>query len=123
MRLALAACLLVCAPALADTLDVPGDWPTIQAAFDHVNTGDTVLVQPGTYHEALFWPPKSFTLESAGGAAVTIVDASGLNLWTLRISQSSISALVRGFTLTGGNAGGGGGVNADGIVQHVTLEE
>ena len=37
------------APVGADTLHVPGDHPTIQAAMDAAQAGDTVLVADGVY--------------------------------------------------------------------------
>ena len=36
----------------ADTLNVPGDYPTIESAVIAANNGDTVLIAAGTYYES-----------------------------------------------------------------------
>ena len=38
------------------TLNVPEDYTSIQSALNAAGTGDTVLVQPGTYTENIIWP-------------------------------------------------------------------
>jgi hypothetical protein len=88
--------------ARADTLDVPGQYPTIQAAIAAAHAGDTIVVQPGTYPEALVLPAFSFSLLAPGGADVTVIDASGAEASVIR-SFGSGTHLVEGFTLTGGH--------------------
>ncbi len=52
------ACIAVhYAAATATVRRVPTDYPTIQAALNCIESGDTVLATPGTYHEALTTPP------------------------------------------------------------------
>ncbi|MGZ4128996.1 MAG: right-handed parallel beta-helix repeat-containing protein [Actinomycetota bacterium] len=55
--LAVAAVVLACLPAPAAsgprTLNVPGDFATIQAAVNAAHPGDTVLIAPGRYREAV----------------------------------------------------------------------
>ena len=49
------------------TLHVPSQYPTIQEALNAAQAGDTVLVQPGTYYENIFWPNiNGIKLISAG---------------------------------------------------------
>jgi hypothetical protein len=73
-------------PAAAATLRVPQDHATIQAAVDAAGSGDTVLVNPGTYRERIHLK-EGLTLRSAGDdakgklglkrAEATIIDGGG----------------------------------------------
>jgi Ca2+-binding RTX toxin-like protein len=64
-------------PASAATLNVPGTFPTIQAALDAATPGDTIVVQSGAYHENLNFHGKNVTLSSATGPASTSVAPPG----------------------------------------------
>ena len=72
---------LFCTSALAqNTLRVPADQPTIQAAINAATNGDTVLVSPGTYYENINFNGKAITVVSAqrrGVAGASIIDAQG----------------------------------------------
>ena len=67
--------------ALAATIHVPADWPTIQAAInvavggDEIIAGDENIVAPGTYFENINFLGKAITLRSSDGPLMTIIDA------------------------------------------------
>src|SRR5437870_4656137 len=84
MRIALLAIVSVlvashAAPAAAHVIKVgPGD--SIQAAVDLASPGDTVMVQPGTYHETGQPCPSD-----ASAVCAVVVDKDGISL----VGQSS----------------------------------
>src|SRR5215469_3743701 len=49
------------------TINVPAGQPTIQAAINAANNGETVLVAPGTYLENVNFGGKAITVASSGG--------------------------------------------------------
>ena len=86
------------------TIDVPGDFKTIQAAIDSVPVGvaRTILVAPGTYAPFSF-DGKPITVESTDGAANTTISASGLGTSAVIFGAgSSIETTLRGFTVLPG---------------------
>jgi hypothetical protein len=108
--------LLLAVPALAATLRVPTDYPTIQAAINAVVSGaapdgSTVEVQPGTYREApmIAGSGKSITVRGVSGSGSTFVDASLAGLPALRLYVASGSVRIEGLTFRGGVGGPGTG--------------
>ena len=53
--------------AVAGTIHVPSDQPTIQDAIDAAMDGDTVLVAPGTYFENIDFLGKAIVVTSEAG--------------------------------------------------------
>lgn len=86
----------------AATISVPGDYPTISEAVTNAGDGDTVLVAPGVYTENIN-VTKAIVLLSAGGAAVTTIDGTGLDSGVLVDFNADIEVrpVLDGFTLTG----------------------
>jgi hypothetical protein len=59
-------------PLRSATINVPGDYATIQLAVNNANPGDTIAVAPGTYTETVTIPAGSnLTLKGAGRDVVT----------------------------------------------------
>jgi parallel beta-helix repeat protein len=79
------------------TITVPDDYPSIQAAINASNPGDTVLVRNGTYHE-LVVVNKTITLAGESRQS-TIIDANGsgpldVALYVYTVSNATIENLT-----------------------------
>lgn len=83
--------------ASATTLNVPWDYPTIQAAIDAATPLDTIAVAAGVFTEDINFNGHSNLLYSMGGASSTTI------VGTITINNGeSANAIVRGFTVDGG---------------------
>lgn len=99
--------LAVAPAARADTLRVPQDHKTVQAALDAARPGDTVLVAAGTYRERVK-VPAGVTLRSAGTndkgkvglkrAEATVLDGGGAG--KVPGVELAEGAALDGFTVT-----------------------
>lgn len=96
-------CLLSLAPLMKyrisvkanpDLIYVPMDYPTIQQAVNHANSGDTILVQNGTYYEHVLIN-KSLSLVGED-RDLTVVDGNGTGNV---ISINANNVTVEGFTV------------------------
>ena len=87
-----------------DFIDDPANhkWNTIQEGVDDANDGDTIIVYPSTYTENVD-VGKSVTIESEGGAEVTIVQAADSNNSVFRVSADDVT--ISGFTVKGAGFG------------------
>jgi len=101
--------------ATAATVNVPGDFATIQACIDAAVSGvDECVVAPGTYHETIDFFGKAITLRSSGGADVTTIDATGIGGSVVTCaSGEGPGTVLDGFTITGGTGATGGGMHND----------
>lgn len=89
----------------AATLNVPGTYPTIQAALNSALAGDDILVQPGTYMENITWPTtQNLRLISAGDATNTFIDGNNTGrVITFPTGQNyNNSTIIDGFCIQNG---------------------
>jgi hypothetical protein len=87
-------------------VDGTGDAPTVQAGIDSAAAGDTVLVFPGTYNEAIDFLGKAIVVKSASGPEATILDGTGMGdcVVTFRSGEGQGSVLEE-LRITGGICG------------------
>ncbi len=92
--------------------DGPADFTLIQPAIDSAQSGDTILVMPGTYHENILMPCKSVTLKSNAPQSPELFVIDGMDSGTVIsfINTGQMGIIVEGFTIVNGNADRGGGV-------------
>lgn len=102
-------CLLLTIPCSAATIVVDpngsADYTTIQAAINASWDGDTVIVRPSTYNEAIKFNGRRITLTSKnpddeGIVSSTIITSSPGPVVTFDFSEGLIS-FITGFTITG----------------------
>jgi len=135
IHLALATLLLTGCLVLADTLSVPGDFPTIQMAIDSASDNDLILVDSGDWVEQLNIS-KAVTIEGAGVGLTNIVSPDVLTLYFTTSNDNypivfihdTPGATLRDLTVDGagkGNANyrfvGVGAWNAGGTLENVEV--
>jgi parallel beta-helix repeat protein len=89
---------------IPQTIRVPADYPTIQAAINAASfvTNDTILVAPGVYHESVNFNGKPVQLSSQyGPATVTLYPPAGLAAIYF-VSGETSNSIVSGFTINSG---------------------
>ena len=94
---------------LPQTVTVPGDFTTIQAAVEAARSGDIVSVASGVYHGTTIVLNKEIKLASTNPddpcvVAATIIDSSGYQggLALLFAAGATANTVVDGFTITSG---------------------
>jgi len=99
---------------LAETLHVPGEHALIQIALNAAESGDTVLVAPGTYEENLQWPATSGIILSGTQLDSCIIDGSHSGSvirfhcdWGSLIDSTTH---IQNFTIQNGYASYGAGI-------------
>ena len=89
----------------AGSLRVPEDFPTIQAAINASQNGDTVVVAPGTYAENIDFHGKVITVTSAQGPGQTTIDGAQHDSVATFTSGEGTGSVLNGFTLRNGRSG------------------
>ena len=67
--------------------------------------GDVIQVAPGTYTESIGIFGQTLMIESTGGAAVTTIQATGIDALPVGVNTGTLTLV--GFTITGANRTGG----------------
>jgi len=96
----------VCGQTVFQVVD---DSFSIQSALDSASSGDTILVGPGTYSENLDFNGRLISLRSVDGPGSTFINVNGGSAVSI-----SGAAEISGFTISGGIASSGAGVNVSG---------
>jgi hypothetical protein len=109
----------------ANTIHVPADQPTIQAAINVASNGDTILVSPGLYRENINFIGKAITVSALTPGTATIDGNENGSVVTFNHSETANSVL-QGFVIQDGYAtgAGGGGINiasASPTIQNNTI--
>jgi len=86
----------------ATTINVPGDYLTIQAAIDYSEDGDTVSVAAGTYVENINFNGKNIALIGAD-RETTIIDGNQNGSVVVFENGETNNALLMDFTITNGS--------------------
>ena len=93
---------------------------SIQTASDNAVDTDEIVVAEGTYFEAINFLGKAVWLHTSGGTDVTTINAQQTGTVVTCSSGEGPGTVLDGFTITGGNAGFGGGMYNDGSSPIVT---
>ena len=108
INMLLAALGLLAGTAHAATINVPGDYPTIQDAVDVAVNGDHVVVAPGTWtgtgDSVVDLLGKSIQVSSSDGAAVTFIDGQDQRRGVHCSGGETSGTVLKGFTITNGLA-------------------
>ncbi len=88
---------------ISNSIQVPADQPTIQAALNIALSGDTIDVGPGVYLESLNFNGKTLVLRSEAGADRTVIRVPhGASTAVIRLPEGSgPGTVISGFTLQG----------------------
>lgn len=104
-----------------NTIRVPADKATIQAAILSASNGDTVLVSPGTYKEHIDFSKKAITVKSVSGPDVTIIDGALRPGVVVSFTQGEgPTSVLQGFTIQNGAGEEGGGITVQGASPTIT---
>ncbi|MCC7293271.1 MAG: hypothetical protein IT449_14525 [Phycisphaerales bacterium] len=89
----------------------------VQAAIDIAVSGDTILVLPGTYVQAIDYKGKTLAIRSTDGPEVTTLDGDFQNSVVRLRGAEGVGTLLEGFTITNGRGFSNGSVYLGGGIS------
>jgi parallel beta-helix repeat protein len=95
-----------------NTIVVPDDYPTIQAAIVAAADGSTIMVKPGTYKECLTIR-KTLKIIGGGSNSTTIESAGQAD--TVAIARGVVGAVLKGFSVQGNGEAPWSGIYVGGL--------
>ncbi|MCA9293849.1 MAG: right-handed parallel beta-helix repeat-containing protein [Phycisphaerales bacterium] len=110
-------CLAGAQTRAANTVFVPDQFPTLQAAVNATSPGDTVIIRPGTYNGTTTFANKNITIQSTDPNDPAVVDATildGQGAGTVLYITGPDTSTVRGLTFRNGDGLFGGGLTLNG---------
>ena len=98
-----------------NVLNIPSHYSIIQETLNTASAGDTILVQPETYNENLFWPNlNGIKLIATCDTSNTIIDGGSQSSVIMMISFGAVidsTTIIRGLKIqNGGNVQVEGGL-------------
>jgi hypothetical protein len=123
--LALLALASVC---VAEILNVPDDYETIQAAIDGSEDGDTILVAPGEYLENIDFAGKNIVMiGDPENPEEVVIDGNERGTVVTFANNETEAAVLNGFTITNGfsndRAGGIAIIGSGPTIMHCRIIE
>jgi len=93
--------VLLCSVAFSQsTLNVPSSsFSTIQSAIVAANSGDTILVGPGTYIENIDYQNKTLSIVGSG-PGISTIDGNQMGS---TVTSNGLNCVLDGFTITNGS--------------------
>ena len=122
------ATLVLVGTSFAATINVPGDYSTIQGAINVSSDGDTIAIAAGTYNEHSLNPSgKAITIGSASGNLDVTIDAQQNESVFVIVSSEDEGTVIKDLIMTGGLSayGVGGGIrchDSNPTITNCTIE-
>ncbi len=93
-------------------IEVPAEYESITKAVRFAFDGDTILIGPGTWKEAIEFLGRDLSLIGTEGPDVTVIDATGWGRPAVVTDRADGIGTIAGLTLTGAETSGGLGGGA-----------
>jgi parallel beta-helix repeat protein len=118
------ALVLLPAIAMATTIHVPADQPTIQAGINAAVDGDTVLVAPGTYRGSgncdLSFLGRAIVLKAETSGSSVTIDGQHAHRFCIFSSGENPTSVVDGFKIEYCSSSSGGAIYCEGSSPLIT---